>query len=576
MTPMAARACRRSAADGRPGPRRRGPGAPRAAPSPPPRTGRAPTPPPDDEGDEGALERLLTALPTYALVERLVDGTMDGTLARRTVRQLADLRLAIAELFALAGLSALGTAVDQGQTPEFYESSYGSYDLLLRWLPNEEARGALSSALDASLPSPGGLAVLAGFDHMFTSPVFLAAGAGLAASLAACTYTRQVPMVKVARRWRFITTPARFASLDSSSRIRTNDAHAHARRVISALASRDYRVFFDASANASQGYAFKGLSARLGPIGVHASLLLIMFGASYGALAAWKGTVFLPGGTSTAVADVMRPSGALAGRFAALDGTLRVDDFRIAYTPDGKVDQFYADVAVDGDGDKSPSTTISVNAPLRSGGLTVYQSEWSVAAVQLRARPVATPLPPSPDGDNETPQPAPAAWRDIALPMAALRDNGTGARYGAFVPLEEDDRVPASRRAGALYGASLVARDLQQVAVYAPDGSFVGVRRPGSMKPIVVGGTELVVTELRGAAGLDLKVDPGVPYVYAGFAGLLVTVFVSYVSHSQVWLLQKEGELYVGGTSNRAKLALLKELEEVLEEAAAASAAPPR
>ena len=54
------------------------------------------------------------------------------------------------------------------------------------------------------------------------------------------------------------------------------------------------------------------------------------------------------------------------------------------------------------------------------------------------------------------------------------------------------------------------------------------------------------------------------PYVYAGFAGLLVTVFVSYVSHSQIWLWQDGDELFVGGTSNRAKLALVKELEEVL------------
>ena len=34
-----------------------------------------------------------------------------------------------------------------------------------------------------------------------------------------------------------------------------------------------------------------------------------------------------------------------------------------------------------------------------------------------------------------------------------------------------------------------------------------------------VEGMQLVVDDLVGSTGLELKVDPGVPYVYAGFAG---------------------------------------------------------
>lgn len=522
----------------------------------------------DEQTDDDPLTTFLQALPTYALVEGAVDAIADGNAARRAVRALADLRLAIAELFALSALSALGTAVTQNQAPDFYEMKYPSYQLLMPTFLPEETRQSAADALDAVLPSPGGVAVLLGFDHMFISPVFLACGVGLAASLAACTYTRQIPMVKVARRWRYITSSARFASLDASSRMQAPEAHGRARSIAKELATRGYRVFFDAASagDEAKAYAFKGLSGRLGPIGVHASLLLILFGASYGALASWKGNVFLPGGTDVMVSEVMRPAGVLSTSFPALDSRLRVDDFRIAYTPDGKVDQFYADVALDMPGSEAPepATTISVNAPLRGRGLTVYQGEWKVAAVRVQARPVTPPL-----NEETGVQPAPAAWREIALPMAPLRSGGGaagGERYGAFVPLDDDDvgASAAARRGGALYGASLVARDLQQVAIYGPDGNFVGVRRPGSNKPIVVGGTEIIVNELRGAAGLDLKVDPGVPYVYAGFAGLLVTVFVSYVSHSQIWLWQDGDELFVGGTSNRAKLALLKELEEVL------------
>ena len=37
-------------------------------------------------------------------------------------------------------------------------------------------------------------------------------------------------------------------------------------------------------------------------------------------------------------------------------------------------------------------------------------------------------------------------------------------------------------------GASVVARDFQTVVLYNSDGSFAGVRRPGSGKPIEVRG----------------------------------------------------------------------------------------
>ena len=77
-------------------------------------------------------------------------------------------------------------------------------------------------------------------------------------------------------------------------------------------------------------------------------------------------------------------------------------------------------------------------------------------------------------------------------------------------------------------------------------------------KPIDVDNISLIVEEISGATGLrQVRTDPGEPFVYAGFAGLLVTSFLSLLSHSQVWGAQKKVDgtsvLYVGGTSNRGK-----------------------
>jgi hypothetical protein len=44
------------------------------------------------------------------------------------------------------------------------------------------------------------------------------------------------------------------------------------------------------------------------------------------------------------------------------------------------------------------------------------------------------------------------------------------------------------------------------VVIYDQEGKFVGVRRPDSGKPIVVDGVSIVVDELIGSSGLELKV----------------------------------------------------------------------
>lgn len=78
-----------------------------------------------------------------------------------------------------------GTVIDQGEAPDFYFQKYPEDNPVLgfftwRWV------------------------LTLGFDHMFTSPVFFGTLALLGASLMACTYTTQIPLVKAARRSGFM------------------------------------------------------------------------------------------------------------------------------------------------------------------------------------------------------------------------------------------------------------------------------------------------------------------------------------------------------------------------------------
>jgi cytochrome c biogenesis protein len=81
-----------------------------------------------------------------------------------------------------------------------------------------------------------------------------------------------------------------------------------------------------------------------------------------------------------------------------------------------------------------------------------------------------------------------------------------------------------------------------------------------------VNGVKLTVLELIGSTGLQIKADPGVPIVYAGFALLMLGVMMSYFSHSQIWALQTDGRLYVGGKTNRAQVGFEREMLEIFDQ----------
>jgi len=46
----------------------------------------------------------------------------------------------------------------------------------------------------------------------------------------------------------------------------------------------------------------------------------------------------------------------------------------------------------------------------------------------------------------------------------------------------------------------------------------------------------------------------------------MLGVMMSYVSHSQIWALQKDGRFYVGGRTNRAQVGFEREIIEILEQ----------
>ena len=62
----------------------------------------------------------------------------------------------------------------------------------------------------------------------------------------------------------------------------------------------------------------------------------------------------------------------------------------------------------------------------------------------------------------------------------------------------------------------------------------------------------LNLVEIISSTGLQIKTDPGIPIIYSGFFFLMVSTLISYSTYSQIWIVQNNKQIFIGGTTNRA------------------------
>lgn len=425
---------------------------------------------------------------------------------RQLLSVLGDLRLAIVLLLAIALFSISGTVIEQGQSLAFYQSNYPEDPALF---------GFLSWKVLLTI----------GLDHVYRTWWFLSILILFGSSLTACTFTRQFPALKAARRWTYYTEPRQFQKLALSAELETGNLNS----LTTLLEKQRYKVFREGETL----YARKGIIGRIGPIVVHASMLMILAGSIWGALTGFMAQEMVASGNTFQIKNII-DAGPLATPKTLSDWSVRVNRFWIDYTPEGGIDQFYSDLSVvDQAGKDVDQQTIYVNKPLRYRGVTIYQTDWGIAAVRVRL--------------NNSPI--------FQIPMAQLDTQGKGRLWGTWIPTKPDMSE----------GASVLARDLQgTLLVYDAAGKLVSTVRPGMATQ--VNGVTLKVDDVIGSTGLQIKADPGIPMVYTGFGLLMLGVMMSYVSHSQIWALQKGDHFYVGGRTNRAQVAFEREVIEMLDQ----------
>ncbi|EHC08684.1 cytochrome c biogenesis protein [Fischerella thermalis CCMEE 5282] len=437
----------------------------------------------------------------------------NGWSIARILRQdflpvLTDLRLAIALLLIIALFSITGTVIEQGQSLDFYQANYPEHPALF---------GFLSWKVILTL----------GLDHVYRTWWFLALLIFFGTSLTACTFTRQLPALKAARRWKFYDQPRQFTKLALSAELDNGSVDS----LKQILKNRSYKVFQETD-KTNILYARKGIIGRIGPIIVHIGIVVILLGSIWGAMTGFMAQEMVASGNTFQVKNII-DAGPWAATRIPKDWSVRVNRFWIDYTPSGSIDQFYSDLSVlNNQNQEVDHKKIFVNQPLRYRGVTFYQTDWGIAAVRVRV--------------NQSPV--------FQIPMALLNTNGNSRIWGTWIPTKPD----------LSEGVSLLAKDLQgTVLIYDAAGQLFNTLRTGMSTQI--NGVKLTVLDVVGSTGLQIKADPGIPIVYTGFALLMLGVVMSYFSHSQIWALQIDGRLYVGGKTNRAQVAFEQEMLGILD-----------
>lgn len=255
--------------------------------------------PGDAETPSNAVEEWLLSLDLPTPLKPILGSSAWASFAASLV-----------QMFVVAGLSALGTLIEQGESPAFYAQKY---------------------------PESSGLLLMLGFDHMYSCPLFLGLLAWLAASLIACTGSTQIPLAKKAQKFQFRSPAAMKRRGSFLMRMNCPAATGRLQQLRAELQQRGFVVRSDDEAVPTQLAASRGLLGKFAPMAVHLALLLTLAGNAVGLIFGSSSEVLVGDGGYADIGRVLEagrrikgPLSMLSPNKGLLENTfVRVDDFRI-------------------------------------------------------------------------------------------------------------------------------------------------------------------------------------------------------------------------------------------------------
>nr|YP_009496334.1 c-type cytochrome biogenesis protein [Guinardia striata]AWT38906.1 c-type cytochrome biogenesis protein [Guinardia striata] len=358
-----------------------------------------------------------------------------------------------------------------------------------------------------------------GFDHVYKTWWFISFIVIFGASLLTCTFLQQVPSLKIARRCQFFRTTQQFRRL----KISKNISHLNLNQLLSTIKDNQYSIFQQKNIS----YCYKGLIGRIAPIVVHFSMILILLGSVLAAVGGFKAQEIVPKTETFHIQNILSN-----GQLTLIPKTsARVNDFWITYNKQKTINQFYSHISIlNSEGNEIKQETIFVNSPAKYNGVTYYQTDWNLIGLRLR------------DQNQKL----------IQYPLTSV--------------LKDRDKIwlswiPADSNLND--GVTVLISNLQgYCSVYNKFGEFMGnieLNESLNLNPI------LTLVDIISSTGLQIKSDPGIPIIYAGFAFLMISTLISYVTYSQIWIVKDQNEIYIGGNTTRATFDFELEFSKIIK-----------
>jgi cytochrome c biogenesis protein len=418
---------------------------------------------------------------------------------KKFIKVFANLKFAIFLLLLIALFSSFGSIIEQDKSLEFYQTTY--------------------TAVFFNIPLWNYFINL-GLNHIYSCFWFYFLILIFTICIISCTFSQQLPALKFAQRYYFYTHPSQFNKL----RFQFSKKIIYKSQLCYVLTHQKYSI----CQKQTGFYGYKGLIGRIGPVIVHLSIICILTGSILGAIKGFSAQEFIPKSEIFHIQNLIK-----IGNFAKIpQQTFRINDFWVEFEKTGLIKQFQSDISIlSGQGNEIIRKTISVNNPFVLKDLTLYQTDWGIIGLRLKL-----------SNHNSV----------LQLPVSKIK-NISQKLWVSWVPLN----ILTSDK-----GIFLILNSPQgKIDFYNENAKLI--------KKINIGQTlnfrnlDIHPIELILATGIQIKSDPGIKIIYSGFASLMVSSLISYISFSEIWFLELPEKIFFGGQTSRAKNQLKIELSKV-------------
>lgn len=349
------------------------------------------------------------------------------------------------------------------------------------------------------------ISTVLGFSNVFNNIWFFCLNLLLGLSLISCTFTQQLPSFDFCRSLSFLKKFLEAEKFDASLVFPTNWFPF----VISKMSAQNYFIF----QKTNSIYGSQGLAGRLGPVFVHLSLILILVASFISAIGGLLAQEFIPKGEIAYLQNF--PSEHLIDNLPIYP--IRINDFWVTHI-NGLIHQFYTNVSsLSENGKESVNFTLSVNHPFYQNNVIWYQTDWDIIGVKCKLN-------------------------DLLYQIPVTSISTTGKRlWISWLPFSESgSTIFLETLRGDFVIPSLNINDSR----YAELGQNIQLTLPVNTN----------IIDLLTCTGLQVRGDPGELFLSLGFASLILSTFISYISYSRIWIVKKLDNIQIGGLTNRAKL----------------------